>query len=468
MASTLLALFACAARPLPAFAQNKALDKNRDRDFQSAVAQYEAGHYPEAAVQLEKLLPQDPQSFEVHELLGLVYAAQSQNDKANDHLEKAVRLKPNSASARTNLGNNLLQLGKLDFAEQQFKKAVALEPDSYDANHNLGELYVRASKLSEAIPYLERAQHANPAAYDNGYDLTLAYLLANRLPEARSLIHSLLKQKETAELHNLLAEVEEKSGNFVIAVKEFQTAAYMDPSEENIFDWGSELLLHRTLELAIEVFHKGTERFPNSSRMAIGLGMAYYSLGKYDDAVKSLLRAADLAPSDPRGYPFLSRAFDSSPSQAEDVIERFRRYAELQPTDGQAVYYYAMSLWKGKRAQDPNLDLSQVESLLKKSVVLAPNLTEAHLQLGNLYSDQRKYLESIPEYLKARELNPDLADVHYRLAQAYVRTGEKDLAQEELKVYQQLRAQHLSDLDKQRAEIRQFVYSEKQGSEAKP
>ncbi len=42
-----------------------------------------------------------PESFEVQELLGLVYAAQSQNDKANEHLEKAVRLKPDSATAHT-------------------------------------------------------------------------------------------------------------------------------------------------------------------------------------------------------------------------------------------------------------------------------------------------------------------------------------------------------------------------------
>jgi tetratricopeptide (TPR) repeat protein len=175
-----------------------------------------------------------------------------------------------------------------------------------------------------------------------------------------------------------------------------------------------------------------------------------------------------LNPGDPRGYPFLSRAFDSSPSQAQDVIERFRRFAELQPKNGQAVYYYAMSLWKGTRSQDPNLDLNQIEALLKKSIALAPDLAEGHLQLANLYSDERKYEESIPEYLRARELNPDLADVHYRLAQAYVRLGKKDAAQAEFKVYQQLRAQHLSDLDKQRAEIRQFVYSEKQGSEARP
>jgi tetratricopeptide (TPR) repeat protein len=448
--------------------QAGAQKQDLDREFKIAVAQYEAGKYPEAAAQLEKLVREIPENFEVHELLGLVYAAESENDRANEHLEKAVRLKPDSTTAHTNLGNNLFRLGKLDLAEQQFKKAAALEPQDYEANYNLGEFYARSNKIAEAIPFLERAERINPSAYDNGYDLALAYLLAGRLSDARQLIQDLLKRRDTAELHNLLGRVEEKDGNFVAAANEFQAAGHMEPSENNIFDWGSELLLHRTLEPAIQVFRLGADRYPDSPRMAIGLGMALYSLGKYDEAVKSLLRAADLNPSDPRGYPFLSGAFDSSPSQAEEVIERFRRFAELQPENGRALYYYAMSLWKGKRSQDPSLDLQQIEALLKKSLALEPGLAEAHFQLANLYSDQKKYAEALPEYSRARELNPELADAHYRLAQAYVRLGRKELAEEEFKIYRQLGAQHLADLEKQRAEIRQFVYSEKQGTEAKP
>jgi tetratricopeptide (TPR) repeat protein len=195
--------------------------------------------------------------------------------------------------------------------------------------------------------------------------------------------------------------------------------------------------------------------------------MSLYSRGNYDEAVKSLLRAADLNPSDPAGYLFLSKAYDSSPGQAEEVIQRFRRFAELQPGNARASYYYAMSLWKGKRAQDPGLDLQQIESLLKKAIGLDPKLAEAHLQLGNLYSDQNKYAESIPEYERALELTPDLADVHYRLGQAYVHTGKKEQAQQQFEVYQQLRAQHLAEVDKQRADIRQFVYSAKDGPSAK-
>jgi len=464
MVCALLALATCVSLATAAGAEQQELD----REFQGAVAQYEAGKYSEAAAQLEQLERRAPESFEVQELLGLVYAAQAQNEKANEHLEKAVRLQPKSATARTNLGTNLVRMGKLDLAEQEFQKAVALDPRNFEANHNLAEFYVRSNKLSDATTFLERAQRIDPFSYDNGYDLSLAYLLSGRLSEARQLIESLASRKDTAELHNLLGEVEEKDGNFVAAANEFEAAAHMDPSESNMFDWGSELLLHRTLEPAIQVFRHGAELFPDSPRMAIGLGMALYSLGKYDDAVKSLLRAADLNPSDPRGYPFLSRAFDNSPTQVEEVIARFRRFAEIAPKNASALYYYAMSLWKGKRAQDPNQDLTQIETLLNKSIALDPNLAEAHLQLANLYSDQRKYTQAVPEYLRARELNPDLADVHYRLAQAYIRLEEKDKAQSEFEVYRELRAQHLSDLDRQRAEIRQFVYSEQQANEAKP
>jgi tetratricopeptide (TPR) repeat protein len=435
-----------------------------DREFQSAAAQYEAGHYREAIIQLEKLLPQVPESFEVHELLGLAYSAQSQDAQANKYLQKAVLLNSTSVPARTNLATNFVRLGKLESAEREFRKGVELEPGNFDTNHNLAELYVRSGKVAEAVPLLEKAQQIDPSSYDNGYDLSLAYLMTGKIADARQLIQDLLKCKDSAELHNLLGEVEEKDGKFVEAANQYELAAHKDPSESNLFDWGSELLLHRTLDPAVEVFQHASERYPKSPRLMIGLGMALYSRGNYDEAVKALIKGADLSPSDTRCYYFLSKAYDSSPSQAEEVIQRFRRFAELQPKNARASYYYAMSLWKGRRTQDPNLDLHKIESLLRTSIALDANIAEAHLQLGNLLSDQNKYPEAIPEYLRARELNPDLADVYYRLGQAYVRTGDKPHGQEQLQIYQKIREQHLADLDKQRAEIRQFVYAEKEGA----
>jgi len=459
----LCSLLVCATFAIADDGPNQKLE----RQFELALSQYNSGRFAEAAAQLESLLPSLPKSFEVHELLGLVYTAQSQDAKATEHLEIAVQLKPDSAAARTNLAANLSHLGKLELAGDQFRKALELEPHDYDANHNLGEFYIQSEKIADAIPYLESAQHIKPS-YGNGYDLAMAYLLTGRYDQGEALVANLLQQKDTAELHNMLGQIEEKSGKYLAAVNEFQTAAHMDPSEDNLFHWGSELLLHRTYEPAIEVFQVATQRFPDSPRLEIGLGMALYSRGKYDDAVKALLAAADLNPSDPRCYYFLSKAYDSSPNQAEDITRRFRRFYELQPNNAHAAYYYAMSLWKGKRAEDPDLNLDQVKSLLQKAISLDPKLPEAHVQLGNLYSDQRNYTMAIPEYVSALDLNPNLADPHYRLGQDYVHTGQKDRAQQEFDIYQRLRAQHLAELDKERAEIQQFVSTAKAAPSTRP
>src|SRR5437879_2462329 len=149
--SVSLALLACLTAEA---ADGPGQSRDLDREFQAAVAQYDSGRYAEAAVKLENLVREVPESFEVHELLGLVYSAQSQDVRATQHLERAVHLKPDSAPARTNLATNLARLGKIELATEQFKKAVELDPRNFETNHNLGESYVRSRKIAAAAPFL--------------------------------------------------------------------------------------------------------------------------------------------------------------------------------------------------------------------------------------------------------------------------------------------------------------------------
>ncbi|UWZ86590.1 tetratricopeptide repeat protein [Occallatibacter riparius] len=439
-----------------------------DQQYQSAVADYEAGRYAQAAARLEPLLPYAPNSFEIHELLGMVYASLPDTDKAIAHLKTAVQLKPDSGEARTNLGATLLRFGQKDLAGEQFRKAAAMEPKSYDANHNLGEYYIQIGKVAEAQPYLQQAYKINPNAYDNGYDLAMANFLLGRFEEARTVVQALLQQKNNGELHNLLGQIDEKDGKFVAAANDYEAAAHLDPSEENLFAWGSEMLLHRTYEPAIAIFQKASELYPKSPRILIGLGLALYSRGIYDKAVNALIAAADLNPQDARCYVFLSKAYNSSPLQADEVVARFKRYAELKPDNALAQYYYAVSLWKGKRVENSNVDPSTVEALLKKAISLDDSMADAHLQLGNFYADQHQYEQSIPEYQRALQLDPNLADAHYRLATDLVHTGQKENAQKEFAVYQKLRAEHLAEVQKEHEEVRQFVYSEQTANTERP
>ena len=427
--------------------------------FQSALAHYRAGKFVEASLELEALLPRAPQSYELHELLGLTYAATSKQQKSVEQLSLAVDVKPDSSPARTNLATALVHAGRATEAEAQFKKALALEPDNYSANHDLAVFYLEAKKLKDALPLLKEAQRINPKAYDNGYDLAEAEFLDGKLDDARLLIQDLLKDKDTAELHNLAAQIDEKGGKFLEAAQEFELAAHSDPSEDNLFAWGSELLLHRTYDPAILVFRQASERYPASPRLWIGLGMAQYSQGKYEEATKSLLKAADLNPSDARCYLFLSKAYLSAPTQAEEVISRFRIYADKQPHNALAQYYYAMSLWKGRRTETIPVDFLTIESLLKKSIAIDGSNADAHLQLGILYATQHEYSKAYPEYTRALQLEPNLVDVHFRLGQYYVKSGERDRAQQEFETYKRLHAQHLADVEKERAEVKQFVYA---------
>ena len=336
--------------------------------------------------------------------------------------------------------------------ESALKRAVTLNPNSFEANHRLGEFYLQAGKLKTGIPYLEKAQHLNPEHYVNGYDLSLAYLETGDLANASRHIRDLLGHQNTAELHDLLGEVDEKAGRYVPAANEFQIAAHMDPSEKYIFDWGNELLLHRGYDPAVKVFTSGVERYPKSAMLHIGLGVAFYSLGSYDEAAKALCRATDLAPSDPRPYLFLGKMFDISLDESNEVTKRLKRFVDLQPQNSLANFYYAMSLWKGRRGQGLEARKAVVTALLQRAATLDPKFPDPHLQLGILLAGDEKYDEAAREFQQAIALKPDLADAHYRLGQVYSRMGSKTLAAKEYELYQRFHKQEMAADEKRQNE----------------
>ena len=142
-----------------------------------------------------------------------------------------------------------------------------------------------------------------------------------------------------------------------------------------------------------------------------------------------------------------------------DVVTRLARFARLQPMNAWANYFYAVSLLKQRKGPDDNHNLPQIESLLQTAVRIDPKLAGAYLQLGNLYAEQKNSSAAIGAYRKAAQSSPDLPDAHYRLAQAYRRAGEKVQAEQELELYQQTSKQAAEEVERERHEVRQFVYT---------
>ena len=351
----------------------------------------------------------------------------------------ALAFQSNNATAnhtRPNPAGPQLQM------EQRLVQAAQQSPNDFAAQRQLGEFYLQQNRLPEGIRYLEKALQLNPQDYDAGYDLSLAYLNAGDTAKASAQLHQQIAQRETAELDNLLAEVNEKSSDLKGAATEYYRAAELDPSEENIFDLASFLLQHRNyegfLDNALKFFRYGVEKYPRSAKLTVGLGVTLYAEGQYDDAVKSLCAAADLDPTDPRPFEFLGKVSTISPAHIPEIRKRLERFVHLYPNNGPALYYYAMSLWE-RSAGEPAADLAVIEALLKKAIAADPTLYEAHFQLGVLYQDQEKYPDAIRELNQTLTLRPDFNRAHYRLFLLYSRTHQKQLADQHLAILKQIK-----------------------------
>ena len=377
--------------------------------------------------------------------------------------------------------------------ESSLRDTLAHDPENLDANRQLGKLLVDSGKAAEGVPYLERASQLNPSDDDNSYELAVAYADAGNPDRARTQARSLLlrrqeAQKDRADLHHLLGGVEEKLGNPLEAVREYQRAAELDPSEPDLFDWGTELLTHRALEPATAVFAKGNRLFPKSVRMLVALGVTWYARGSCDQATQYLVSASDLDPGNATPYLFLGKMQTVETALPETSVDRLGRFAQLQPDNALANYYYAVGLWKqaGNQpagAADSDKERSaRVESLLLKAVHLDPKLGAAYLQLGILYSQRADFARAISAYQNAIEASPKevspqldfrtdetLEEAHYRLAQAYQRTGDKVRAREQLQLHDELAKKTKEDRERGRREIQEFVISlQNQNSVSQP
>ena len=268
--------------------------------------------------------------------------------------------------------------------------------------------------------------------------------------------------KETASLRTgaSVSDAKEKQGNVLEAARELQRAAEHDPSESNLFDWGTELLKHRAADQAVEVFSTGHRLFPQSTRTLLGLAVALYSRGSYDQAERRFFEAVDMNPTDPAPYLFLGKLTGGPVAESDGFAERVERFAKLQPDNAWANYYYAASLWKHRRPEDV-VTPAKVQALLEKAVRLDPKHGDAFLLLGIVYAEGGNWPKAISAYQSAASGSPEIEETHYRLAMAYRKTGETAQAQKEIELYQELRKQSAEKLERERSEVQQFVFEMK-------
>jgi tetratricopeptide (TPR) repeat protein len=347
------------------------------------------------------------------------------SDKDSSHKDSFDKTSAGSAPSKASLTNQALEAQRTDLraritAEEKAQSDPAAQSDSMK-------------------PQERNAQHAS---------------LPGRLQTPISL-------DALADLHHQLAQLDETLGDPLEAVNEDQRAEELAPTEAHCFDWATELLTHRAFEPATEIFEQGHRHYPHSTRMLLGLGVAWYARGDDDQAAKYFRAASDLTPSDPTPYMFLGRMEVAENVPTEETVNYLARFARLVPGNAWSNYYYAVGLWKRALSEGPVDDATfkQIEALLQRAIQLDPKFGEGYQQLGTLYGAREDYSQAIAEFVKAIAINPDLEEAHYRLALAYRRTGNAVGAEKEMKVHEDLQAKAQEEAERRRKSILQFVIS---------
>ncbi len=341
-------------------------------------------------------------------------------------------------------------------SESTLRATLAGAPGNFEANHQLGEFYLHAGRYRESLPLLQASYQIDPANSANECDLALVYKETGDLSQAREHVQKLLAHKDRADLHRLAGELDEKLGDPLAAVHEDEQAVRLDPNEPNYFAWGSELLLHRAVWQAVEVFRNGAKAHPKSARMLAALGTALFASALYDEAALRLCDASDLNPADPVPYIFMGKIDMAAPTPLACIGPKLARFVREQPENALANYLYAMALWKRQEQSADPRALQQVETLLTKAVTIDAKCGDAYLQLGVLYFSQHGFAKAIGSYTKAIEVNPQLGEAHYRLGVAYDRIGEPAKAKQEFQLHDEIEKQQAATIERQRREVKQF------------
>jgi tetratricopeptide (TPR) repeat protein len=432
----------------------QAASDSTEKTFQAAIAAEDRGDFTTAESLLVDLHSKHPGIFAIDESLGLLYVKQEKFEAALPLLKAATDEQPDSDAAHANLGAAYYQLHRNQAALAEFRAAARLNPRNLETQQSLGRLLMEEHRPAEAAQAFAAAIKLNPSDVDLIADRAQALIQAGRAAEAVTELSAMPGVEQSAPAQSLLGDAEEQLGSFQRAAEHYARAAELDPSEANAWSLGVEFLRHWTFDPAIKEFEAAAAKFPNSTRIKLGLGAAYFGGSAY---AKSIPIFADLLAADAENALYAELLGMACTAVAEGNKERcpdLIRYADAHPRNAKTSTYAATILLTDTSGVDHS---AEARNLLASALAVDPHFAEAHYQMGLLKQNQGDWAGSVPSLEKAITLKPDLAPAHYRLALAYWRTGRKQDGQAQMELQKKYAKQQKADLDHRLQQITTFI-----------
>jgi tetratricopeptide (TPR) repeat protein len=291
-----------------------------------------------------------------------------------------------------------LAAGQLDAALSQLQQAAKRFPQNTRIQYNLGLALSRKGRLREAVAHLKKAAAEPGLAAEAHFLLGADYFedkdYAAAITELRQLDHSVQRER----VLYMLEESSRRMGH---------------------------------LDEAKVAFHELIANYPDSAWTHYLLGNAYEDQQELDKAVEEYKQALGKDPSIPNAQ-FIIGYLYWRQSDTENAREWLEKEA-AKNCHGLANYY----LGEISRTEK---DLPKAESLYRRSLACDGSNSNAHLRLGMLLEEEKRYEEAAAQLKEATRLAPDVSSGHYHLASVYRSLGRKTEAQIEFDKVRRIQA----------------------------
>ena len=319
------------------------------------------------------------------------------------------------------------------------------QPDSFEAHRALASFYLQQGQAGRG------ASASSTGAGDRS--LSIRQRLRPRPSScsrqancraAREQVDPHVDPEGHGRAHNLLGDIEERSGNLVAAAEEYQRALRTWTRPRSTCSIGGTTSLQlRAFEPRDRGLHRcDRERHPKSARLHIGLGIAQYSRGQSRGRSRVVLPRLPI--SRPRiRVPTSSweRCTAWPRSWEAEVTERLGRFVEARPR---------------KRARQSLLRAEPVEGQHRRFHAgghanvsrrcsdepsrSTPSSSKGFVGSGPSSRNNNAYRKRDSGAPARDTTDPDQSQPHYRLAQAYfTERGQKVLAANELAIFERLK-----------------------------
>ena len=163
------------------------------------------------------------------------------------------------------------------------------------------------------------------------------------------------------------------------------------------------------------------------------LNLAYFylkQLKKPELAVKYAEQAVEVDPKNFTGYQTLFEVYMALKlkKDAESTLIKAQKLESKDPNFWLNLVDLTIQLYSNNQERFPAQRVAAVDGLLKKSADFAGSDGNVFAKIADNYVLIDQVASAIPFYLRTLELNKDNADVRYKLAQSFLKTGQRDQA----------------------------------------